>query len=109
MSHLNVRTCLANPDMWMRPGVKSDSFECCEHVLLCTDNSLVASDNTESVLRNEIGKFIELKEDSIGWHKTHLGGSVRKTVLEKLVEAWAFSSPHHAKATVNNVESYLHE
>ena len=46
----------------MRPAIKSDGNEYYEYVLLYIDDALVISENAESILRNEIGKYFELKE-----------------------------------------------
>ena len=109
MTHLNFKPCLADPDVWMRPAIKSDGNEYYEYVLLYTDDALVVSENAESILRNEIGKYFELKEQSIGHPKIYLGGSVRKVELEGGVEAWAFSSSQYVRAAVKNVEDRLRQ
>ena len=61
MRHLGFTSCLADPDVWMRPSIKSDGTEYYEYVLLYTDDTLVISENAESILRNELGTYIELK------------------------------------------------
>ena len=45
-------------------------------MLLCANPSLSLSKNYNSVLRNEVGKYFELKVESFGPIKMHLGGSV---------------------------------
>ena len=107
MSHLNFKPCLADPDVWMRPAIKSDGNEYYEYVLLYTDDALVVSENAESILRDELGKYFELKQESIGPPKLYLGGSVRKVTLDNGVDAWAFSSSQYVKAAVQNVEDRL--
>ena len=37
-----------------------------DYVLLYVDDALVVSENVESILRNEFGRYFELKEESIG-------------------------------------------
>ena len=69
--------------------------------------SLVVSDNTEQVLRNELGRYFTLKEESIGPPKIYLGGHVRKVQLDNGVEYWAFSSSQYVQSAVKNVEEYL--
>ena len=49
----------------MRAAVKADGGEYWEHVLLYTDNALRISEQGEHNLRNEIGKYFELKEEWI--------------------------------------------
>ena len=56
------------------------------------DDHIVISEEGETVLRNEIGKYFELKESSIGPPNIYLGGKMRKVVLDNGVEAWAFGS-----------------
>ena len=68
---------------------------------------LVISESAESVLREGIGRYFELKEKSIGPPKLYLGGHVRKLDLENGAKAWAFSSSQYVQAAVKNVKSYL--
>ena len=66
MQFLNFTSCPVDPDVWMRPAIKSDGSKCYDYVLLYVDDELVVSENAESVLRNELGRNFELKEESIG-------------------------------------------
>ena len=91
----------------MRPATKQDGTEVYEYVLLYTDDCLVVSENAESILKNEIGRYFELKPDSIGPPSLYLGGHIRKVVLNTGVEAWAFGSTKYVQADVKNVEEYL--
>ena len=43
MEHLDFTACLADPDVWMRPAIKSNGQEYYEYVLLYTDDDLVVS------------------------------------------------------------------
>ena len=65
------------------------------------------SDNAESILRNEIGRYFELKEASIGPPKMYLGAGIRKVKLDNGMEAWAASSSQYVQAAVKNVEEYI--
>jgi hypothetical protein len=107
MAHLDFVSCPADPDVWMRPATKADGTEYYEYILLYTDDTLVISENAEQVLRGELGKYMELKEESIGPPKIYLGGHVRKVELENGVKAWAFSSSQYVQAAVKNVETYV--
>lgn len=89
MHHLKFIPCPADPDVWMRQAIKSDGTSVWEYILLYTDDALVISENAESILRNEIGKYFELKEESIGPPKLYLGGHLRHVQLENGVWAWA--------------------
>jgi hypothetical protein len=107
MRHLDFKSCLADPDVWMRPAQKPDGSEYYEYVLLYTDDVLVVSTNGESILREGIGRYFDLKEESIGPPKIYLGGHMRKVELENGVKAWAFSSSQYVQEAVRNIERYL--
>ena len=78
-----------------------------EYVLLYVDDVLVISENPEAVLRNEIGKHWQLKEDSIGKPSLYLGGKCREVELDNGVKCWAFSSSQYVQSAVDNVKAWL--
>ena len=43
MEFLNFKSCLADPDVWMRPVIKSDGNTYYEYILLYVDDALVVS------------------------------------------------------------------
>ena len=88
----------------MKPEIKSNGQKHYECVLLHTDDALVASDESEEIIPNQIGKYFVVKKGSIGPPTRHLGG---KFLLDNVAKAWAFSSSHCVRAATNNVESYL--
>jgi hypothetical protein len=91
----------------MRPAIRSNGLKCWEYVLLYTDDALVISENAERILRTEIGRYFELKEESIGPPKIYLGGRLRKVQLDDGTYAWGFSSSQYVQAAVKNVEQWL--
>lgn len=109
MKLLKFKSCLADPDVWMRLSHKSTGQEYWEYVLLYVDDVLCVSCNAEHILREEIGKFFTLKEESIGDPDIYLGNKVSKVVLEDGTKAWAFSSSKYTQAAVENVEKHLKE
>ena len=66
MSFLGFKPCLHDLDAWTRPAIKANGDEHYERVLLYADNALVARENAEKFLRNEIGKNFELEPNSVG-------------------------------------------
>ena len=82
MHFINFASCPADPDVWMRPAIKSDGTKCYDYVLLYVDDAWVVSKKAESILRNELGRYFELKEESIGPPDHYLGGKVRKVQLK---------------------------
>ena len=61
MRYTRFTSCPADPDVWLRPAIKSDGSEYYEYVLLYIDDALAVSENGEYILRNDIGKYFELK------------------------------------------------
>jgi hypothetical protein len=49
MHFLNFKSCPADPDVWMRPAIKSDRTNIWDIVLIYTDNTLDISENAESI------------------------------------------------------------
>ena len=71
------------------------------------DDALGVSDNAESILQGEIGKYFVLKEASIGPPKMYLGVGIRKVRLDNGLDAWAASLSQYVQAAVRNVEEYV--
>ena len=65
-------------------------------MLLCSDDSVVVSDEAEDVIRNQIGNFFVVKKGYVGQPTTCR--SVRKVLRCKMDEAWDFSSSQHVKS-----------
>ena len=66
MHHLDCKSCPADLEVWMQPKIKADGGKCWEHVLAHANDVLVISENRETVLREEMGKYFALKEKSMG-------------------------------------------
>jgi hypothetical protein len=107
MCHLDFESCLADPDVWMRPALKPDGSEYYEYVLIYTDDVLVVSTWGEKILREGIGRYFDLKEESIGPPTIYLGGHLRKFELENGVKAWAFSSSQYVREAVKDIKEHL--
>ena len=71
------------------------------------DNCLVVSYCGEELLRNEIGKYFELKEKSIGTPDQYLGVKMHQVVLDNGTTDWASRSIQYVQETVLNFELYL--
>jgi hypothetical protein len=68
-------------------------MSCCKYV----DDCLVVSEKAESILRDEIGKYWNLKESSIGKPKIYLGGKCREVELDNGTNCWAFGSSQYVR------------
>ena len=99
MKHIGFETSKADPGVWLREFVRNDGVtRYYEYVILYTDDCLAIS----------IGKYFELKEESIGAPSQYLGGGeLREIELETGQKCWAFGSKQYIEAAVNNVVEYL--
>jgi hypothetical protein len=102
---LGFKSCPADPDVWMREQTKPDGSKVWEYVLLYMDDCLIISSRAEITLHNEIGKFFELMEESVGPPEIYLGGQMRQVMLDNGTRCWAFGSAQ--KTAVLNVKEYL--
>lgn len=82
MDFLGFKSSYGDPELWVRPGHKAGGTEYWEYVLLYVYDVLVVSVNGENMLRNEIGKYFELKEESVGPPKIYLGGKLSLVTFE---------------------------
>ncbi|HEY9711012.1 MAG TPA: hypothetical protein V6D48_22590 [Oculatellaceae cyanobacterium] len=91
----------------MRPAIMHNGDNYWEYLLLYTDDLLAISQNGSHLLCGKVGKYFELKEESIGPPKIYLGGKMREVILDNDSKAWAFGSSQYVLAAVANVEDYL--
>ena len=107
MQHLHFKCCPANPDIWIWPAQKGDGSPCYDYVLLYTDDTLIISENTEGVLRDELRCYFQLKQETIGPPQIYLGGHIQQVTLENGISTWSFSASQYVQAAVQNVEAYI--
>jgi hypothetical protein len=106
------KSCLADPDVWMRPQVKPCGFKYWEYVLVYVDDVLVLSHDPHKVMDHLSQKYT-LKEGSVGEPTSYLGAEVKKWLIDNssdpLKTRWALSSDLYVKRAVANVEAELAE
>ena len=72
-------------------------------VLLYVDDALAIALNPESILRDEIGKYFQMKESSIGKPNIYLGGKCCQIETETGILAWGFSFSQYVQEACRNV------
>ena len=77
MEFLGFKLKGSDPDVWTRFSTQKDGLMVYDYVLLYNDNCLVISENAEKRLKEEIGKYFELKPDDIGPPSLYLGGHLQ--------------------------------
>ena len=99
MKHIDFESSKADLDVWLRESVRKDGVtQYYKYVLLYTDDCLVISDHPESILRKDIGKYFELKKESIGAPSQYLRGKLREIELETGQKCWDFGSKQYIEA-----------
>ena len=71
------------------------------------DDCLVVLHKPEAILRKEIDKHFQLKEESIGPPSQYFGGKIRQVNMKNSQKCWAFGSTQYVIAALDNVEEYL--
>ena len=66
MEFIGFKSKGGDPYIWIRPATQKDGTEVYEYFLLYTDDCLVVSENAESILKNEIGRYFELNLTQLG-------------------------------------------
>jgi hypothetical protein len=107
MSEMNFTSCKADPDVWFRPGTRSDGTEYWQYALLYTDDILAIMEEPEKFLREELGVRFTIKEKSIGPPTQYLGNKVSQVTMENGTKCWSLSSSQYIQNAVKNVDDYL--
>jgi len=103
MRHMGYVSCLADPDLWMKPAVReSDGFEHYEYVLLYVDDVLAIGDNPQVVLE-KIDKYFGLKPGSLADPTMYLGAKVRPMTMNNGQQCWGVSASQYVQEAVKNV------
>ena len=99
------RPTQADPDVWLRPAVKSDGFEYYEMVLCYVDDILSISDDPKSTLQS-LTSIFKLKDDKVEEPEMYLGAQLGKMTIDGF-ECWTMSAEKYVLASVKNVEETL--
>jgi hypothetical protein len=75
MEELMFTSCIADPDVWLRPVQNEGGLEFYEYVLIYTYDFLCISDDPKRIL-DTIGKHFKLKPESIKTPETYLGANL---------------------------------
>ena len=96
----------ADPDVWMRPGMKPNGFKYWEYVLVYVDDILSISHDPKRTMNLIKAKF-KLKNDQMEPPETYLGATLSKLDNIDGDSCWAMSSDDYCAAFVTNVEESL--
>ncbi len=95
----------ADPDVWLRPAVKTDGFQYYELVLCYVDVVLAISMDPANTL-NALKTTFTLKDNKIESPEMYLGAQLGKLDVDA-VSFWTMSAEKYVTAAVKNVEEAL--
>ena len=87
MEMLGYRSCLADPDLWIREAVSDKGNKYYEYMLLFVDDCLCVSEHP----REDLEEDFPMKPNFIEAPRIYIGAKIRKVKLPNGVEAWAMS------------------
>ena len=102
---IGFRSSKADPDVWLRPAVKSNGQTYYEYILCYVDDILSVSLNATSILKSIQVNF-KLKDDKIEPLSDYLGAVLRQMDIDGKT-GWYLSSEKYVKSAVENVEQIL--
>jgi hypothetical protein len=106
MRHLGWESCMADPDVWIKPEVRpDDGYRYYAYCLLYVDDILVVHHDGVRAL-NEIDHFFRTKPGSIRDPEFYLGAKLKMTMLPNGVRSWGLSSSKYIQSAVRNVKEF---
>ena len=108
MRHIGYVSCLADPDLWMKPEVDADGDKYYSYILCYVDDVLIADHDAMKVM-NKIDKYFQLKPESVGDPDMYLGAKLRCHETANGVMAWTLSPSKYVREAVNNCVTHLKE
>ncbi len=104
---MGFRSSLADPDVWLRPAVKSNGYKYYEYILAYVDDILAISFDPDKILHH-LSNFYRLK-DGFGKPTHYLGAQVKEWRFpnDPTKVRWALTSEQYVKEAIRNIEAYL--
>ena len=100
-------SCLADPDVWMRPACKPDGTKYWEYVLCYVNDVLIVSHDPHRVM-DHLKQRYTLKESSVKEPDEYLGAQICRYELDGgKTKTWAMSSDLYVKRAIADVEREL--
>ena len=102
---IGFRSSKVDPDVWLRPAVKSNGQTYYEYILCYVDDILSVSLNATSILKSIQVNF-KLKDDKIEPPSDYLGAVLGQMDIDGKT-GWYLSSEKYVESAVENVEQIL--
>ena len=103
--NMGFTSSVADPDIWMRPSIKSDGEEYYEYIVCYVDDVLGISCDAKGLMR-EIQRDFKFKKDKIEPPQMYLGAHFEQKILNGK-SIWIMSSKDYVKLMVENAQESL--
>ena len=105
---LGFKSCLADPDVWLRPNVKSTGEHYYDYIFVYVDDLLVLSAFAQKIMET-IGKSYRFKDGSVGPPKTYLGAEVKefRQPFDPVTQMWSLSADKYVHDALQQLEMIL--
>jgi len=102
---LGFTSCIADPDVWLRPQIKPDGQEYYEYVLIYVDDIMCMSHKAKDIML-DISKLYKLKEPPAE-PKTYLGANFSKQVVNGR-SVWCMTCDEYVRESIQKVRMMLY-
>ena len=96
----------ADPDVWLRPGIKEDGSTYWEMILCYVDDVLAINEDPKRILERIQNKF-KLKDNKMEEPETYLGADLSRMDNEDGDISWGMSSDKYCQSLLTNIEEVL--
>ena len=106
LDEIGFKSSPADPDVWLRPGIKDDGSKYYEYMLMYVDDVLAISINARQLLRSLEGDTVSYKNGKVEPPEMYLGATLKKKTLDG-IEMWTITSVEYVNAAVGTVKEAL--
>jgi hypothetical protein len=106
LDDLQFKPTLADPDVWIKPGVKPNGYKYYEMVLVYVDDVMVISETPSRTIEG-IKSVFKLKGDAAAPPDMCLGVTLEMKTNSQGTKCWTMSPEKYVDASVRNVEEKL--
>jgi hypothetical protein len=110
LASLNYKSCLADPDIWLREANLPNGSTYYEYLAVYVDDFLCIS-NTPQDTKKCISEIYRIKDNFVNKPERYLGDEVIQYFLpdDSLKPRWGLSSHHYVTKSIKNVEVELNK
>ena len=106
LDETNFKSCVADPDIWLRPALLPDRRRNYECIIMYVGNILELSVDATKILRSLEGNTLQYKNNMIEYPDMYLGANLQEKAINN-VKCWTIGSLEYIQAAIATVEEGL--